>query len=132
MTYLFHYDRPAVADQGDEIAIQTKLRRELRMLNPKVRLVAVPNGANRTEWEKLKASREGMARGFPDLVALAAPGLVAFLEIKAKTGPLSDDQVSWLNFLYWAGFPCGCFRSVGTAIAFLKAHGFPLDAAQAA
>lgn len=126
MSYLFHHDPPSMADSGDEIAIQTKLRRHIRMLNPKVRLVAVPNGGNRTEWEKLKAAREGMARGFPDLIALSDPRLVAYLEIKARTGSLSDDQVAWLNFLHGAGFPCGCFRSVDTATAFLIEHGFPL------
>jgi hypothetical protein len=66
-----------------------------------------------------------MAKGFPDLIAIAK-GFVAFLEIKDRTGRLSEDQVESLTFLHLAGFPVGCFRSVDTAIAFLRDAGAPL------
>ena len=125
MNYLFHLDPCDVADAGDEIAIQTRLRSRMKMLAPTVRLVAVPNGMRTSAWGAVKAKREGMSAGFPDLVAIARPRLVAFLEIKTKVGGLSGDQVNWLNFLTSAGFQCGCFRSVDTAIAALRQWGFP-------
>lgn len=123
--YPFHYDQPSVADSGDEIAIQTRLRSRMRSLAPRVRLVATPNGGRDSDWQRLRKIREGMSPGFPDLTAIAEPRLVAFLEIKAKAGSLSSEQINWLNFLHSAGFPCGCFRSVETAVAFLRRHDFP-------
>lgn len=123
-SYVFHVDPPAVADASDEIGIQTRLRSRMKMLAPQIRLVSAANGVRTTAWSAMKAKREGMSAGYPDLIAIA-PGQVAFLEIKAKTGALSGDQINWLNWLTWAGHPCGCFRSVDTAIAFLRQHGFP-------
>lgn len=127
MKFPFPYDEPSVADSGDEIAIQTRLRSRIRMLGAgKVRAIAFPNAGKRTAWAAMQAKREGMASGIPDLEVKAAPGLTAHLEIKARTGSLSTDQVNWLNWLHSAGFPCGCFRSVDTAIIALRKWGFPL------
>ena len=131
VTYPFHVDPPSVADAGDEIAIQTRLRSRMKTFAPTVRLVAVPNGMKTTAWSAMKARREGMSSGFSDLIALA-PGHIAFLEIKARTGSLSGEQINWLNWLTSAGFACGCFRSVETAIAFLREQGFPFMEMEAA
>lgn len=129
-TYLFHHDERAVADAGDELSIQVKLRSRMRILAPAVRLVATPNAGKRTAWAAMKAKAEGMSKGFCDLTALWAGG-VAFLELKDRNGSLSPEQIDWLNWLHQAGFPCGCFRSVDTIVAFLERNGAPMMRAAA-
>jgi hypothetical protein len=139
MKYLFHVDDRSVADQGDELSIQVRFRSRMKMLAPSVRIVATPNAGKRTAWAAIKAKSEGMAKGFPDvncywsngLDEAAVPGF-AVLEFKDRSGSLSPDQVDWLNFLHRAGFPCGCFRSTDTAIAFLRKHGAPFIMQEAA
>lgn len=127
MSYLFHCDPPSVAEFGlAEIDIQVRLQVKIKKLAPAVRLVAVPNGMKTSAWGAMQARREGMSGGFPDLIAIAPTGgLIAFLEIKARAGVLSDTQIVWLNHLHNAGFACGCFRGVETAIQFLRKLGFP-------
>lgn len=137
MKYQFHCDERAAADPGDELAIQVRLRARLRMLAPGVRLVATPNAGKRTAWAAMKAKAEGMAAGWPDVTVLWSNGMgvnpvpgIAFLELKARDGSLSVPQIDTLNFLHNAGFPCGCFRSVDTAIEFLRRHGAPFAVGQ--
>lgn len=114
-----------MADEGDELSIQVRLRNRLKLVAPKVRLVATPNAGKRTAWAAQKAKREGMSPGFPDANILW-PGAIAFIEIKPRTGTLSPDQIDWLNWLFKAGFPCGCFRSVDRMINFLRDAGAPI------
>lgn len=124
--YLFHVDPRSVADEGDELSIQVRLRKELKLLAPKVTLVAVPNGAQRTVWAAMKAKQEGLQKGFPDAMLLWPECGVAFAEIKARGGDLSDDQIVWLNWLTKAGFPCGVFRSSRTFLEWLQGLGAPV------
>lgn len=126
MTPIFHIDPKAVADEGDELSIQIRLRKELKKRAPGVAFVAIPNGAQRTAWAGIKAKQEGLQRGFPDCMVLAPDQRIAFLEIKTATGVLSDDQHVWLNFLTKSGFNCGVYRSVETAMAALREWGFPV------
>jgi hypothetical protein len=107
-----------------EIEIVTLFRSRMRIMAPGVCLVAVPNAAKRSQWAAQRAKREGMATGFPDLMALA-PGKVAFLEFKTAKGKLSEAQGEWLDRLHGMGFPCGVFRDAGSAVEFLRAEGFP-------
>lgn len=123
--FLFHVDPPAVADAGKELEIQSRFRNRLRKIAPAIKLFAIPNGSNITGWERIQKHREGLVRGFPDLGAMAHPGLIAFCEFKTKTGQLSDDQIRELNWLHKSGFPCGVFRSAETAIQALRDWGFP-------
>jgi hypothetical protein len=110
--------------QQSEIAIVTLFRSRCRIMCPAVALVAVPNAAKRSQWAANQAKREGMATGFPDMMALA-PGKIAFLEFKAAKGKLSDNQGEWLDRLHGMGFPCGVFRDADRAVEFLREHGFP-------
>lgn len=107
-----------------EIKIQTLFRSRARILCPGVAIVAIPNAAKRTQWAAAQAKREGLATGFPDLMALA-PGKVAFLEMKSAKGRLSEPQVEWIDRLSDMGFPCGVFRDPDDALEFLRDHGFP-------
>lgn len=128
----FHIDPNSVADAGDEYGIQVRLRQRMKMLAPKVRLVATPNGMKTTAWAANRAKSEGMSKGFCDLTALwsngegvnAVPG-VAFLELKKRGGSIDPAQTDWLNWLTNAGFACGVFKSVDTAVDFLRRQGAP-------
>lgn len=126
-TYPFHVDPAAVADTGDETAIQARFRSRVASQAPGVRLAAVPNGGKRTAWAAMQAKREGLATGFPDLIALWAGGH-AFLEFKTRTGPLKPEQIDYLNWLHRNGHACGVFRSANTALAFLRRQGAPFMA----
>ena len=122
-SYLFHVDSPAVADAGSEIKIQIALRKALKLT--KVAFVAVPNGAQRTAWAAIKAKQEGLQAGFPDGMCIWDGG-IAFVEIKARSGSLSEQQHIWLNFLTKAGHRCGVFRSVRTCLDWLAEQGAPV------
>lgn len=124
-SYLFHVDPPSVADSGDEIGIQTRFRSRMRTMAPAVRLAAVPNAGKRTAWASMNAKREGLSKGFPDLMAYWENRGHAVLEFKARSGALDTEQISWLNFLHNAGIPCGVFRSADTALAFIRDCGAP-------
>lgn len=111
--------------QTSEISIQTLFRSRCRILCPAVSLVAIPNASRATDWERLQRHREGLAKGFPDIMALAPHGRVAFLEFKAPKGQLSESQREWQERLQGMGFPCGVFRDADVAVEFLRSHGFP-------
>lgn len=121
---IFHVDPKEVADEGDELSIQSRFRSRMKMQAPKCRVVATPNGGKRTAWERGKAMREGLSPGFPD-VNVYWPGDLAILEFKDRNGKLSDVQTDWLNWLAQAGFKVGVFRSADTAMVFLRQHGAP-------
>lgn len=124
---LFHVDSPAVADSGDELSIQVRLRKALKMRAPTVNFAAVPNGAQRTAWAAMKAKQEGLQPGFADCI-LQWPGAgIAFTEIKARSGQLSEQQHIWLNWQVKAGFNAGVFRAVNTCLWWLFDLGAPID-----
>ncbi|MFC0302756.1 VRR-NUC domain-containing protein [Rhizorhabdus histidinilytica] len=129
--YLFHVDPRANAEQGDELAIQVRMRTTLLKIAPKLRFVATPNGARRTMWEARKSKAEGLAAGFPDATILW-PGGIAFVEIKARNGSLSVDQINWLNWLTQAGFNCGVFNNSASLFAKLREWGAPVPAMKVA
>jgi VRR-NUC domain len=137
MNYPFHVDAPAVADAGSEIDIQARFRARLRTLAPRVRCAAVPNAGKRTGWAAQQAKKEGLASGYPDLIVTwsnsGIPG-VAWLEFKAKAGDVSEAQFDWLMHLHNCGHHVGVFRSVETALAFVRNAGapFPYDPVQVA
>lgn len=114
-----------------ELQIVTLFRSRMRIMAPGVSIIGVPNAAKRSQWAARQALREGMAKGFPDLIALA-PGKIAFLEMKAAKGRLSIDQEEWLERLSEMGFPCGVFRDPDDALRFLREHGFPFIGRMAA
>lgn len=107
-----------------EIEIVTLFRSRCRIMCPGVSIVSIPNAAKRTQWAAQRAKREGLATGFPDIMALG-PGKVAFLEFKTAKGKLSDNQGEWLDRLHGMGFPCGVFRDADAAVEFLRGQGFP-------
>lgn len=129
---LFHIDSPAVADAGSEIEIQIALRKALKKRAPTVAFVAVPNGAQRTAWAAIKAKQEGLQAGFVDALVMWPNGGIAFVEIKTRSGSLSEQQHIWLNYLAKAGFNCGVFRSVSSCLAWLSERGAPVLSSESA
>lgn len=107
-----------------ELQIQLAFRSRCKAICPGVMIVAVPNGGRRTQWEQNQVKREGIAKGFPDLMAIA-PGKIAFLEFKSAKGRIKPDQVEWHDRLARWGFPVGVFRDADAAVEFLREKGFP-------
>jgi len=111
--------------QQSELSIQTLFRSRCRILCPGVCLVAVPNGAKRSQWEAQRAKREGLAAGFPDILCFwKGPGIAA-IEFKAPKGKLSDNQAEWLDRLTDLGIPATVSRDADHALEFLRQAGAP-------
>lgn len=121
MTYLFHTDPRNAGQEQDELTIQVSFRRKMRELAPTVKLVAIPNAGRRSSWEQIKRAKEGLISGFPDLMALHQ-GRVAFLEFKSGIGSIDVKQVDQMNWLHRNAFPVGAFRSVDTAVEWMREH----------
>lgn len=121
----YHVDPPAAAYDGAEIVIQTLLLARARIRCPAVTFAAVPNAARRSQWAAQRAKREGMRRGFEDLVATWPGRGVAFLEIKDRDGSISIDQHEWLTLHVEQGHFAGVFRHPDTALSFLRDAGAP-------
>lgn len=109
-----------------EVEIQQAFRKHLYYTGPRIRVVAVPNGARRTQWEARQAKREGMATGFPDVICLWPGDGHAFIEFKAEKGRVSENQREWGDWLIDNGFCCCIARSVDEAVDFLKRCGAPI------
>lgn len=124
--YQFHYDLPKVAppDRSEE-QIQAAFIGRLRVVAPRIRVVASLNGVRTSRTQALAAKRTGMSKGFPDTQCLAGGGLCAFIEFKSKSGSLSAEQVEWLNWLRGCGFPVAVCRHPDTAAEWLRVQGFP-------
>ena len=67
---------------------------------------------------------EGMRAGVPDIVVAAPRGGYHgfFLELKTKTGKLSDSQKSMLFALAAEGYACGIARSVDDAVELINTY----------
>lgn len=119
MTYPFHVDPRDNACSKDELAHQVTFRTRMRTIAPAVLLVGIPNAGRRTPWEQRQRAKEGLAPGFPDMIALHG-SRTALLEFKSGTGALSPAQIDMLNKLVRLGFPVGVFRSADTAVDWLR------------
>ena len=109
-----------------EIDIQASFRKRLYYAAPRVRIVAVPNAARRSRWAAAQAKKEGLAKGFPDVVCLWPGGGIAFVEFKAPKGRVSIDQAEWHEWLDDSGHRIAVARSADEAIAFLRDCGAPI------
>ena len=107
-----------------ELRIQSGFRAQLRYVAPAVSVVAIPNAAKRGPAAVRQAKREGMAAGFPDVIALWSGGS-CFIEFKRPGGVLSENQAEWLERLNRWGHPAKVCTSVDEALAFLRACGAP-------
>lgn len=109
-----------------EIEIQQSFRKRLYYAAPEIKIVAVPNAAKRSQWAAAQAKREGLAKGFPDVICIAPCGLIAFIEFKSAKGRVSEPQTEWIELLNRYTFPAAIARSAEAAIAFLRSNGFQI------
>jgi hypothetical protein len=131
--YTFHYDMPSQRVSDSEIVVQKQCLDMIAKLFPHTRVAAVPNGQKRTRWQQQQAKREGMSKGFPDLILTGSKfptsdrsdlfPVVAFVELKAKAA-MTPEQKDWLLFLMDCGHNCGVFRSDRTLEAKMRSWGF--------
>ena len=115
------------ADKGlaTEIQRQTTFLGMLRIAAPSVMAWAVPNGHNRGLKDRVKAKKEGLRAGVPDLTLCWNHG-VAFLEFKDGKGKPAPAQVDLLNYLQAAGHRCAIVRTPEFALSLLAEWGAPI------
>ena len=109
-----------------ETDIQQAFRKALYYAAPLVRVVPVINEGRRTVWEQRHAKRLGLAKGFPDCMALWPGQGVAFVEFKTATGRISIDQQEWHERLDDYGHRVAVCRSAEAAVEFLRGCGAPI------
>jgi len=119
LTYPYHIDSRDKDGAKDELSVQVTFRNQMRIKAPTIILAGVPNAGKRSAWEARQRSKEGLLKGFPDMIAFHG-GRVACLEFKSGTGYPSDAQKECLNRLHRQDIPVGIFRSAETAIAWLR------------
>ena len=121
MTYVFHIDPRNAQGPKDELGAQVAFRVKMAAQAPKALLVGIPNAGKRTAYETRQRSKEGLVRGFPDMLVMFG-GRTLGLEFKSGTGQPSDVQIETLNKLHRLGFPVGIFRSAETALDWTRQH----------
>lgn len=85
-----------------EQSIQRAIVDYLRLALPRAITFAVPNGGYRTRAEAGVLKAQGVVAGVSDLVILLPDGRVAFVEVKAGKGRVSEAQTDFLATV--AGF----------------------------
>lgn len=110
---------------GSEIERQTTFLGMLRMVGPSVMVWAVPNGHNRGLKDRVKAKKEGLKAGVPDLTVVWNHG-TAFIEFKDGKGNPDANQIDLLNYLQDAGHHCAVVRTPEFAIELLGIWGAPV------
>jgi len=108
-----------------EIQRQTTFLGMLRIAAPSVMAWAVPNGHNRGLKDRVKAKKEGLRAGVPDLTLCWNHG-GAFLEFKDGKGKPAPAQVDLLNYLQAAGHRCAIVRTPEFALSLLAEWGAPV------
>jgi hypothetical protein len=119
VTYVFHIDPRNAQGPKDELGEQVRYRAQVARLAPKALLVGIPNAGKRSAWEARQRAREGLVKGFPDML-LMFNGRTLGLEFKSGTGQPSDAQIETLNKMHRLGFPVGIFRSAETALEWTR------------
>lgn len=89
---------------------------------PSVRFWHTPNGGKRSKAEAARFKRMGVKAGVPDLI-VSIPGAVAFLEIKAAHGRLSEAQENFLAAMAANGHQTAVVRSLDEAARVLTSWG---------
>jgi len=85
----------------------------------------IPNGGSRDVREGANLKAQGVKRGIPD-IGLFYPTTYAglFIEMKIKTGSVSNDQQAWRDFLNSVGYKAKvCYsweEARDTIIAYLE------------
>jgi hypothetical protein len=105
-----------------ERAIQSAIRQ--RLIFHGVVCIAIPNAAKRSPGMARAMKAEGLMAGAPDLVCVGDHGRVAWLEVKAPRGVVSDAQASVHELLRRKGHLVAVVRSQDEAADTLRAAGW--------
>jgi hypothetical protein len=114
--------RPRRID-ASESSLQVQLLKELTYkLRPDVRVLAIPNQSNRHINNAVRMKAEGMMRGAADLLFMfpVSEGAVGWLEMKRRTGSLSDHQHGFKSICAMLGHRWAMARSVDQALDVLR------------
>lgn len=107
-----------------EHSIQSQLFAELAYKKrPGVYIIAIPNGGLRHARVALQLKDEGVTPGAPDIIVALPEGRTGWLEMKNKTGRLSDVQIGVSSILKHLGHYWGMARTVDEALAHLRGWG---------
>ena len=105
----------------DEAALQVEIVKALRNLGLFVH--SVPNEAAGTNpVRQSQMISMGLFPGVADLVVWLPSGAIGYLEIKSKTGKLSERQERFRIRCEKAGHPYGVARSVSEAISWVSKY----------
>jgi hypothetical protein len=106
-----------------EHSLQTQLLGILTYaLRSEICVVAIPNQSNRHINNAVKMKAEGMRRGAADLLFMfpVEEGAVGWLEMKTRTGSLSDYQIGFSAICERLGHRWAMARSVDQALDVLR------------
>jgi hypothetical protein len=114
-----------------EADIQRSIVAVLRTVLPRGAVVhhsanEITGGSDRDKRKQAMLVGMGVFSGFSDLVVISG-GIVAFLEVKSKTGPQSDNQSTFQKLVEAQGFTYALVRSVDDAIDAVCAAGIKLS-----
>jgi hypothetical protein len=107
-----------------ERQIQISIKNALVMFG--VVCIHIPNEGRRSAVAGRRLKQEGLLPGAPDLVCVGDAGRVAFLEVKAQKGRLSDTQTDCHDMLRRKGHAVAVVRSIDDALKALREAGWPL------
>lgn len=107
-----------------EHQIQKAVFQWLRTVHPKVVAYAIPNAARRSAAQAAYLKAEGLRAGMPDIVIAKACGGFhgLYIELKTKTGRLSDVQKETLFDLAREEYACAVSRSVDETIELITTY----------
>jgi len=91
---------------------------------------AIPNGFLDTKAKRIRAWKEGVLSGVPDIfIPFPSNGLHGlFIEFKAKGGTLSLPQKEFINYARSTGYKAEVVFSLREALSVLKDYLEPLEA----
>ena len=93
-----------------------------RWCNPQWRYTHLPMGEKRSSVTAGRLKRMGVTKGWPDFLFVGPTG-VFWLELKAESGELTDEQEELRVHLIANGHGYLCTKSVPEAVAWLKTAG---------
>lgn len=80
--------------------LQKCIIKAIATMAPRVFVAHVPNGGARGKLEAVRLKAAGVKRGVPDLLLILSSGEVAFVEVKAGKGKLSEDQKAFRDLCH--------------------------------
>ena len=119
--------RAAEVRESEE-GLQTEILGWMQEHRPDLMCVHIPNGAIRTNKERLRMLEQGMTPGMPDLLLIDATGRHGYMEVKTDRGAISMAQWNIQTELKRRNVPWALVRSLAEAQGALADWGWGPDA----